>query len=135
MPEPTRLVAGFGCKRGCPQALLAALLDRTLAEHGLARSQVLGMASLDRKADEAGLVALAASLNVPFQTFTAPHLEPFEALLTFRSAVSFAHTGCHGVAESSALALSQWLGTAKPRLLVGRQLLEGATLALAVCSA
>jgi len=135
MPPPTRLVAGFGCKRGCPEALLAALLDRTLAEQGLERSQVLGIASLDRKADEAGLVALAASLNVPFQTFTAGQLAAWEPLLTHRSAVSFAHTGCHGVAESSALALSQALGTAEPRLMVGRQVLEGATLALAVCSA
>ena len=135
MPDPIRLVAGFGCKRGCPATLLAALLDRTLAEHGLERSQVRGIASLDRKADEPGLVALAASLQVPFQTFTALQLGAFEARLTHRSALSFAHTGCHGVAESSALALSQALGTAEPQLRVGRQAREGATLALAVCSA
>jgi cobalt-precorrin 5A hydrolase len=122
------LVAGFGCQRGCPMAVLGALLDRTLQAHGLDRSQLTGIASLDRKASESGLLALAAALGVPLSTFTTAELAVYEARLSHRSDLSHAHTGCYGVAESSALALAQ-----ASRLLVTRQASPQATVALA-CS-
>ena len=34
------LVAGLGCNRGCPLVPLLALLDKTLARHGLQRSDL-----------------------------------------------------------------------------------------------
>ncbi|WP_455925321.1 cobalamin biosynthesis protein [Pseudomonas putida] len=103
MPD---LYAGFGCQRGCPASVLADLLDTTLAHHGLTRADVAGVASIDLKADEAGLQALALALDVPLILFSARQLAPFEPCLTHRSAAAFTHTGCHGVAESAALALA-----------------------------
>lgn len=129
----SRLVAGFGCRRGCSVEELGALLDQTLHANSLDRGQLVGIASLDRKADEPGLVRLAAQLRVPFYTFSATELLVHDPLLSHRSDTSFAHTGCYGVAESTALALAEELGASSPRLLVNRQLAPGATLALA-CS-
>jgi len=128
----SRLVAGFGCRGGCPADALAALLDQTLHANGLKRSQLVGIASLDRKADEPGLVELAAQLRVPFYTFSATELLVHDSQLSHRSDTSFAHTGCFGVAESSALALAEELGESPPRLLVNRQVAAQATLALAL---
>jgi cobalt-precorrin 5A hydrolase len=124
------LYAGFGCRRGCPVETLAVLLRRTLASHALPHSALRAIASIDPKAREPGLLALAERLGVPFVCFDATHLLAFEPLLSQRSAIAFAQTGCWGVAESSALALAS-RASPQPRLQVPRQVLAGATLALA----
>jgi cobalt-precorrin 5A hydrolase len=126
-----RTTVGIGCKSGCSKEVLLLLLQQTLANHGLDFSALIGIASLDRKADEPGLRALASSLQLPLHTFDAAALLTFQSRLSHRSAVSFKHTGCFGVAESCALALSETLGEGSARLLVPRQVLGGATLALA----
>jgi cobalt-precorrin 5A hydrolase len=127
----SRLVAGFGCRQGCPVDALSAMLDQVLQANDLDRRQLVGIASLDRKADEPGLVQLAAQLRVPFYTFSAAELLVHEPQLSHRSDTSFAHTGCFGVAESTALALTEELGASHPQLLVTRQQTAEATLALA----
>lgn len=131
----SHLVAGFGCRSGCPLDILATLLDQALRTNDLDRDQLVGIASLDRKADEPGLVQLAARLRVPFYTFSATELLAYDPQLSHRSPTSFAHTGCYGVAESCALALAEELGASRPQLLVNRQRTAEATLALVGVSA
>jgi len=124
------LYAGFGCRRGCPADTLENLLRQALADHGLALSALRGIASIALKADEPGLQQLAKRLGLPLLLYDAGQLQPYEPLLSHRSVIAHAHSGCWGVAESAALALaSQHLGTA--RLRVARQVLGPATLALA----
>ena len=124
------LYAGFGCRRGCPADTLENLLRQALADHGLALSGLRGIASIALKADEPGLQQLAKRLGLPLLLYDAGQLQPYEPLLSHRSAIAHAHSGCWGVAESAALAMaSQHLGTA--RLRVTRQVLGPATLALA----
>ena len=98
------LVVGLGCQRGCEVHSLLALLDSALAEAGIERSRVTALASIDRKRDEPGLLALAQRLNLPLQCLSAEQLVDYEHRLSHRSALAFAHTGCYGVAESAALA-------------------------------
>lgn len=119
--------AGLGCQRNCPADMMANLLDTTLAQHGLTRGDLAGLASIDLKANEPGLQQLAADLGLPLVVFSAAQLAPFEPLLTHRSATAFTHTGCHGVAESAALALAGVGG----ELRITRQKNAQATLALA----
>lgn len=124
--------AGFGCRRGCPADHLERLLRDALAAHGLQLAQLRGIASIDLKAEEAGLQALASRLGLALTLFPSVKLHAFEPLLSHRSAAAFNHSGCWGVAESAALALAaQKKGT--PRLLVPRQVGDRATVALA-CS-
>ncbi|WP_028694149.1 cobalamin biosynthesis protein [Pseudomonas cremoricolorata] len=133
MPEASlqpALYAGFGCQRGCSLQALSTLLQHTLAQHGLAASSLQAIASIDLKADEPGLVALAAQLGIPLLTFDAATLNGVVAQLSQRSATAFAHSGCWGVAESAAL-VAATRGEGSARLWVERQVAGNATLALA----
>lgn len=129
--QPQALYAGFGCRRGCPVETLAVLLRQTLAEHALPLSALRGIASIAPKAREPGLLALAERLGLPLVCFDATQLLGFKPLLSQRSPIAFAQTGCWGVAESAALALAG-RDSAQPGLCVPRQRLGGATLALAI---
>ncbi|WP_430309919.1 cobalamin biosynthesis protein [Pseudomonas sp. PONIH3] len=131
LARPPALYAGFGCRRGCPVETLAVLLRQTLTSHALPLSALKAIASIKPKAREPGLLALAERLGLPFICFDSSHLATFEPLLSQRSTIAYAQTGCWGVAESAALALAGRSGT-EPRLRVPRQGLRGATLALAI---
>ncbi len=74
MLHPPVLALGVGCERGAAPAALRALVDDTLARHGLARGAIALVASLDLKSDEEAVLALAADLDVPARFFTAPEL-------------------------------------------------------------
>ena len=125
------LVVGLGCQRGCALHALLDLLDAALAEGGIERHRITALASIDRKQDEPGLLALAQALNLPLQCFSAAQLAAYEGRLSHRSAVAFTHTGCYGIAESAALALAEQLSGAPARLLIPRKKSARATLALA----
>ena len=126
-----QLYAGLGCRRGCPAHELAALLEQVLLAHDLPPSAIAGLASIELKRDEPGLQALAVQLGIPLVFFCATQLAPFENRLSHRSPVAYAHSGCHGVAESAALALAEQLGGANATLRVPRTVQANATLALA----
>ncbi|EJN31442.1 cobalamin biosynthesis protein CbiG, partial [Pseudomonas sp. GM84] len=122
--------AGFGCRRGCPVDVLDTLLRQSLASQGLALDTLRGIATISLKADEPGLRQLALRHGLILVVFDASQLQAFEPLLSHRSAPAYAHSGCWGVAESTALALaSRELGSA--RLRVTRQSHGPATVALA----
>ena len=68
--RPPSLVAGIGCNRGTDLAEIRDLLDLTLSKYGLARGSLSALASVDLKADEAGLCDLAAEMDLPIRFFT-----------------------------------------------------------------
>lgn len=131
LPSPVQLFAGLGCRRGCPAAVLADLLEQTLQTHGLALDALAGLASIDLKHDEPGLHELAARLNLPLRFFPASELTPFASRLSHRSTTAFAHSGCFGVAESAALALTEALTGAPATLCIPRTLAASASVAVA----
>jgi cobalt-precorrin 5A hydrolase len=125
------VVAGFGCQQGCPASELGALLDRTLREHHLPLSALQGLASIELKCNEPGLLELAAQLDLPLVCFSAAELARFEPRLSHRSTLAHRHTGCFGIAESAALALAERLGGTPAQLTAARCKSARATLALA----
>ena len=125
------LVVGLGCQRGCDVQTLLSLLDTALTEGGVDRQAITALASIDLKRDEPGLLALSRSLGLPLHCFSAAHLTVYEHRLSHKSALAFAHTGCHGVAESAALAVAEYLANAPARLLITRKKNAQATFALA----
>ena len=131
MPGATPLFAGLGCRRGSSADALAALLRQTLQAHGLPLAALAGLASIDLKRNEPGLLQLAAELDLPLTFFSATQLSPFAPRLSHRSAIAFAHSGCHGVAESSALALAEQASGRPAQLRVSRIVQDDMTLALA----
>ena len=102
--HPAVLALGLGCERGCAPEELIDLAGRTLAAGGLAPEAVACVASLDLKADEPAVNAVADRLGVPLRLFDAAALERETPRLTAPSDVVFRAVGCHGVAEAAALA-------------------------------
>jgi cobalt-precorrin 5A hydrolase / precorrin-3B C17-methyltransferase len=102
--HPRVLALGVGCERGTPADEVLELVESTLARHGLARGAIACLASIELKAGEPALHALAEALGVPLRLFTATELEAEAERLANPSEVVFAATGCHGVAEGAALA-------------------------------
>lgn len=101
---PKTLVLGVGCERNAPADDVIALALSTLGEAGLRPEAVACVVSLDLKADEVAVQALASHLNVPARFFDAATLEAEAPRLANPSDVVFAEVGCHGVAEGAALA-------------------------------
>lgn len=136
MPSATHTasaIIGLGCRQGCTCDDLLALVEQSLDKAGLALSALQGIASIDLKREEPGLIELCRRLNLPFKVFSVDQLAAYAPQLSQRSKVSFEQTGCWGVAESAALALAEQLGGAGATLLVTRQASAVATFALA-CS-
>ena len=72
--RPPTLVAGMGCRRGVSENHLHELLDDTLRQYGLAPPSLGKLATADIKADEAGILALAASLGLPLEIYAGDEL-------------------------------------------------------------
>lgn len=102
--HPPVLVVGVGCERGTDPDEATALVRETLARAGLAEGAVACVASIDVKADEAAVHAVAKMLDVPARFFDAATLEAETPRLAQPSDVVFAEVGCHGVSEGAALA-------------------------------
>jgi len=102
--RPQRVVLGVGCSRNCPPEELAELVRETLAEAEIAPAAIKAVCTLDLKADEPAVLALAKSLGLPLRLFNAQELEAETPRLENPSEVVFAEVGCHGVSEAAALA-------------------------------
>ncbi|MGB0732664.1 MAG: cobalt-precorrin 5A hydrolase [Pontibacterium sp.] len=133
---------GMGCERGCPVDELEVLLRDCLTQAGLALSQISALSSIDIKADEVGLIALAERLGLVYQTWDKTQLATMESLLSTRSEYVYKTVGVYGVAESAALFSAQQLvnGVSKkaktqpatlPELVLNKQKTKKATCAIA----
>jgi cobalt-precorrin 5A hydrolase/precorrin-3B C17-methyltransferase len=129
--HPQVVTVGVGCARNCPPDELAALVQATLTEAGVATGAVHSINSLDLKADEPAMNRLATALDVPFRLFDAPTLEAMTPRLATPSEVVFAEVGTHGVAEAAALAQAGPEAT----LLATKRKTANATCALAIAAA
>ncbi|NWE16496.1 cobalamin biosynthesis protein [Pseudomonas yamanorum] len=125
------LAVGLGCQRGCPVDALLELFNAALAEGGIERQRISALASIDRKQDEPGLLALSQALKLPLTFFNTAQLLPYEDRLSHKSDTVFTHTGCYGIAESAALALAEHLSQRPATLLITRKKTAQATFALA----
>jgi cobalt-precorrin 5A hydrolase len=124
--RPGSLVAGVGCNRGTTVEEMHDLLVKTFATNRLAISSLRSLATVDLKADEPGLLALAESLNLPLTIFTRDRLKGVAQVPTPSTMVE-KHIGVKSVCEAAAL-----LATHRGRLIVPKQKTANATVAVAV---
>jgi cobalt-precorrin 5A hydrolase len=127
MAEPIYAL-GLGCERGCDPQELFALVEDVLSAAGVAGSDVSGIYSIDQRQSEPAIIQAAARLGLPFMVFSAQALEEQTPHLLNPSERVFALVGCHGVAESAALAALRPDGV----LVIGKTKSAHATAALAV---
>ncbi|HEY9734944.1 MAG TPA: precorrin-3B C(17)-methyltransferase [Trichocoleus sp.] len=99
--HPRVLWVGVGCERGSSQALIERAIAQVCQAHHLALGAIAGLATLDLKADEAGLVALSQAQGWPLRCFTPEQL--CSVPVPHPSAVVEAAVGTPSVAEAAAL--------------------------------
>ncbi len=114
--RPKSLVLGIGCDRGTAPELIERGVAALLERYGLSQKCVKAVATLDRKADEPGLLALCEQHGWPLRAFTAAELDAVPGIEN-PSAVVERHVGTRGVSEPAAL-----LAAGADRLLVGKQI-------------
>ena len=96
-----RVVLGMGCDRGTAQQTLQAAVDAALASVGLSPAAVTALASIDKKNDEIGLLALAAQHRWPLRFYPAAQLAAVE--VPNPSEVVRKYMGTPAVAEAAAM--------------------------------
>lgn len=111
--RPPSLVLGIGSSRGVSAAEVGRLIDRALAEAGLSPSAVHTAATVDLKADEAGINDACAARGWPIVHLPADELAAIE--VPNPSAVVRATVGTPSVAEAAALHLGGELLVPKQR--------------------
>ena len=99
--RPPSLVVGIGASRGVPAAEVTALIDAALADAGLSPRSVRHAATVDLKADEAGLLAAVQARDWPLAVYPAAALATVP--VPNPSEVVRAATGTPSVAEAAAL--------------------------------
>lgn len=116
---------GIGCRRNTPLENIEALVLPQLEALGLDKRCVAGIASVDLKKDEQGLLAFARKYNFPAAFYTAGELNAVEGDFTPSSFVQSV-VGVSNVCERSAVKDS-----GGGRLLLRKTSLNGVTLAVA----
>lgn len=100
--RPPSLVVGVGASRGVGAGEVLDLVHGALADAGLSPGSVTALATVDAKADEAGITAAAGELGVPLLTYGAQTLAGIE--VPNPSDAPLAAVGTPSVAEAAALA-------------------------------
>jgi cobalt-precorrin 5A hydrolase/precorrin-3B C17-methyltransferase len=106
--RPPSLVVGIGSARGAPAEEIAALVDAALDAASLHPLSVRCVATVDLKADEEGILAVARERGWPVVTYPAEVLAAVE--VPHPSEVVRAEVGTPSVAEAAALHAARTLG-------------------------
>ncbi|MGB1776195.1 MAG: precorrin-3B C(17)-methyltransferase [Synechococcus sp.] len=99
--HPPTLWLGVGCERDTSPSLITRAIENTLAAADLSIEAVAGIASADRKGDEAGLLSITAERGWPLRTFPASALA--NVSVPNPSEVVLAEMGTPSVSEAAAL--------------------------------
>jgi cobalt-precorrin 5A hydrolase/precorrin-3B C17-methyltransferase len=102
--HPRTLVMGLGCERHAEATELIALAERVLSEHGLSPASLAAVTSIDIKADETAIHAVARHFGVAARFFTADELARETTRIKNPSDIVAKEVGVPGVAEAAALA-------------------------------
>ncbi len=122
--RPKNIVAGVGCNRNTPSAEIEEAVKRALINHNLSFRSLAGIATIDIKAKEPGIIRFCEQYGLPLVSFSPNELNGVPGVL--RSDAAFRATGAKAVAEPSAL-----LATGAQGLLVGKQKMGNVTVAVA----
>ncbi len=99
--HPRVLWVGVGCERGTSKKLIATGIKEIFRAHHLAEGAIAGIATINIKADEVGLVEFCQERNLPLRTFSAELLNCVE--VPNPSNIVAAEVGTSSVAEAAAI--------------------------------
>ena len=116
-----RVALGIGCDRGTSLQTLNAAVDEAVKLAGVAHAAVAMLATIDKKSDEAGLLALAHAQGWSMTFYTAQELA--RVTVPNPSEMVRKHMGTPAVAEAAALLAA---GAGMTDLLVEKHKYRGA---------
>lgn len=109
--RPKRYVVGMGCRKNKDTEELLAFYQETLEQAMVEPREVYALASIDKKKDEPGLLAISERMRMPFFTYTAEELNRVGECVHSSEFVK-AQVGVDNVCERAAFAgcgVSGWL--------------------------
>ncbi|HLO48069.1 MAG TPA: precorrin-3B C(17)-methyltransferase [Kamptonema sp.] len=118
--HPKVLWVGIGCERGTSQELIELAISQVCRNYHLAVGAIAGIATIDIKSDEIGLIELCQRQNWPLKTFSAEILRSIP--VPNPSNIVAAEVGTPSVAESAALVAACGTNISPGSLLVSKQI-------------
>nr|WP_263858219.1 precorrin-3B C(17)-methyltransferase [Waterburya agarophytonicola] len=109
--HPRVLWIGIGCERGTSAQLIETAIDETCKTYHYATEAIAGIASIDLKADEAGIIQVCQRRNLPFKTFTPQALKKVD--VPTPSEIVQQEVGTPSVAEAAAILAGENLQVSK----------------------
>jgi cobalt-precorrin 5A hydrolase len=98
---PANLIIGFGCNRGTTVAEFTSAFDELCRTHRIDYRAIAGLASIDLKNDEQGLLDFAEKNHLPIGFFSKNELNTVSGIDVSEAALKV--TGAKGVAEPAAV--------------------------------
>lgn len=126
---PKNIILGVGCRREKEYDGIRKAVDAVLTQAGIHPAGICKIASVDLKANEAGLLKLAEELQVPFETFSAETLMSLQGEFTPSGFVKQI-TGVDNVCERAALAAVSPKQREHASFLCRKTAMDGVTAAL-----
>ncbi len=118
--HPRVLWVGIGCIRGTSQEFICNAINQVFQQQHLAKDAIAGIATIDIKADEIGLLNYCKTENLPFKTFPSSILN--QEIVPTPSNIVYEEVGTFSVAEASALSAAKNYG--ETQLLVSKQIIK-----------
>lgn len=115
---------GIGCRKGVPKEKLLPFIDGVLSQNRIDKRALAGIASIDLKKEEQGLLGAAKDLGLPVSFYSAEELRGLPGEFSASNFVKSV-TGVDNVCERSA-----FLASGNGKKLVGKTAYEGMTAAL-----
>ncbi|MBO5208281.1 MAG: cobalt-precorrin 5A hydrolase [Lachnospiraceae bacterium] len=124
--KPKEYVIGIGCRKGKETEKIHDFIMNHLQKAGISLAQVFGMASIDVKKDESGLLDFSRKEKIPFITYTAEELWCVEGDF-HKSEFVKEQVGVDNVCERAALKICEPEG----KLIYEKHAEDGMTIAIA----
>jgi cobalt-precorrin 5A hydrolase len=128
------LWVGIGCQQGISQELIKAAIKKVFQEYQLVYNEIAGIATIDKKASEIGLVEFCDLENLPLKTFSSEFLNNVFVPNPNHSITKL--VGTSSVAEASAILAASEITSVEITLLVPKQIFrfqdKGGSLTVAV---
>lgn len=100
--HPRVLWVGLGCERGTSKRVMEVAIEEVCQRYHLAREAIAGIATIDLKSDEIGILQLCEEYHYPLKTFSAAVLKRVD--VPTPSEIVNLEVGTPSVAEAAALA-------------------------------
>ena len=118
--EKRKLWVGIGCQKGVSQQLINTAIKQVFQEYQLIYSEISGIATIDKKASEIGLLEFCNLEKLPLKVFSAELLN--SVLVPHPNNTITKLLGTSSVAEASAILAASEITSAEITLLVPKQI-------------